>query len=74
MMGSDLAMGADHPIGWWHCVGKGRALYTAMGHQASAYAEPHYRSMLQGAVRWALRQEGSGCDQSPSPRSPGAAR
>lgn len=63
VMGSDLSMGADHPIAWWHCVGKGRALYTAMGHQASAYAEPPYRSMLQGAVRWALGQEGSGCDQ-----------
>jgi uncharacterized protein len=59
--GQDLAMGRDHPIAWWHCTGRGRVLYSAMGHQASAYAEPHYRQMLRGAVRWALRLEGEGC-------------
>lgn len=60
--GQDLVMGKDHPIAWWHCAGKGRALYSAMGHTASAYAEPEYRAMLQGAVRWALRKDGTGCD------------
>ena len=43
-------------------IGKGRALYSAMGHAASAYAEPEYRGMLLGAVRWALRKDGAGCD------------
>lgn len=60
--GQDLVMGKDHPIVWWHCSGKGRALYSAMGHAASAYAEPEYRGMLLGAVRWALRKDGAGCD------------
>jgi uncharacterized protein len=59
MLGKDLSMGADHPIAWWHCTGKGRVLYSAMGHQASAYAEPEYRAMLRGAVDWALH--GSDC-------------
>lgn len=54
MMGKDLAMGADHPIAWWHCVGKGRVLYSAMGHQPTAYAEPEYRKMLTAAVDWSL--------------------
>lgn len=54
MFGSDLRMGADHPIAWWHCSGRGRVLYSAMGHQASAYAEPAYRTMLEGATDWAL--------------------
>jgi uncharacterized protein len=54
--GKDLRMG-DHPMVWWHCVGKGRALYSAFGHQAQSYAEPEHRTMLQNAVRWALRQE-----------------
>lgn len=54
IMGKDLRMGADHPIAWWHCLGKGRVLYSAMGHQAAAYAEPAYRTMLRGAVDWAL--------------------
>lgn len=57
----DLSMGADHPIAWSHCVGSGRAFYSALGHRAEAYAEPEYRRMLLGATRWASRQEGSGC-------------
>lgn len=60
-MGQDLRMGKDHPVAWWHCTGRGRVLYSAMGHQAAAYSEPGYRTMLLGAVRWALGQEGSGC-------------
>lgn len=59
IMGRDIAMGANHPIAWWHCSGKGRVLYSAMGHQAAAYAEPEYRAMLTNAVRWALN--GSEC-------------
>lgn len=62
--GQDLAMGRDHPIAWWHCIGRGRVFYSAMGHTAEAYAEPAYRAMLQGAVQWALRREGDGCDAS----------
>lgn len=59
--GQDLAMGKDHPIAWWHCIGKGRVLYSAMGHRADAYGESEYRKMLLGAVDWALRREGEGC-------------
>jgi uncharacterized protein len=57
----NIAMGKDHPITWWHCQGKGRAFYTAMGHTKESYAEPAYQSVLAGAVRWALRLEGQGC-------------
>ncbi len=64
MFGTDLAMGADHPIAWWHCIGKGRVLYSALGHQASAYEEPEYRKMLLGATNWVLRKAGEGCDDS----------
>jgi uncharacterized protein len=60
--GQELAMGKDHPIVWSHCTGKGRVLYSAMGHQASAYAEPDYRKLLTGATRWALKLEGVDCD------------
>jgi type 1 glutamine amidotransferase len=62
MFGQKLAMGKDHPIIWAHCTGKGRSLYSALGHQASAYAEPEHRKLLNGAVRWALKLEGEGCD------------
>ena len=61
MFGQKLAMGKDHPIAWWRCVGKGRVLYTAGGHTAAAFREPEYSRLLAGAVRWALRLEGEGC-------------
>lgn len=61
MFGKDISMGADHPIAWWHCVGKGRVFYSAMGHQPGAYAEPEYRKILLGAVDWALKKDGPDC-------------
>jgi uncharacterized protein len=61
MFGQELAMGKDHPIIWSHCTGKGRVLYSAMGHQAAAYAEPDHRKLLNGATRWALKLDGKGC-------------
>lgn len=61
MFGQKLAMGKDHPIVWSHCSGKGRVLYSAMGHTASSYSEPEYRKLLGGATRWALKLDGTGC-------------
>jgi type 1 glutamine amidotransferase len=65
MFGKDLRMG-DHPAVWTRCVGKGRVLYSIMGHQASAFAEPEYRQLLQGALNWVMRKEGEGCDPAPA--------
>lgn len=65
MWGQDLRMGKDHPMVWWHCIGKGRVLYSALGHQARAYSEPEYVKLLTGAVGWAARQDGTGCDAAP---------
>jgi hypothetical protein len=58
----DLRMGADHPVIWSHCVGKGRAFYSALGHQAKSYALPEMEKLLGGAIAWAARLEGEGCD------------
>ena len=62
--GQDIAMGSDHPMIWWHCQGKGRAFYSALGHRASAYAEPEYQAVLLGATNWVLRKAGEGCNDS----------
>lgn len=53
-MGSDtdIRMG-DHPIVWWRCVGRGRALYSTMGHWGRAYANPPYAKLLENALVWA---------------------
>jgi uncharacterized protein len=66
MWGQELAMG-DHPIIWSHCIGKGRALYSAMGHLPEAYAEPAHQTFLTGAIKWSLRLDGEGCDTQPAP-------
>ena len=53
--GKALAMGADHPMIWKHCVGRGRVFYAAPGHTAETYAEPEYRGLLEAAIAWAGR-------------------
>jgi uncharacterized protein len=67
MFGQELAMGKDHPIIWSHCSGKGRVLYSAMGHTAASYVEPEYRMLSKGATRWALKLDGAGCDGAAAP-------
>ena len=59
---TDLHMGADHPVIWSHCVGRGRVIYSALGHQAKAYALPEMRHLLEGAIGWAARLAGEGCE------------
>jgi uncharacterized protein len=57
----DLRMGHDHPMVWTHCVGNGRALYSALGHPAAAYSEPRHLAMIAGAISWAAGLEGPTC-------------
>ncbi len=59
-MESDLRMG-DHPILWTRCIGRGRTLYSALGHSAEAYETPELQALLEGAIAWAARIEGHGC-------------
>ena len=63
MFWKDISMGADHPIVWKHCVGKGRVFYSALGHSASTYSEPLHLKMLEGAMAWATGVEGKGCPE-----------
>jgi type 1 glutamine amidotransferase len=46
-------MGADHPVAWCHDNLGGRAFHTGAGHTIESYAEPGFRSLLLGAVRYA---------------------
>lgn len=55
-----LRMG-DHPVVWSRCVGKGRALYSALGHRAEAYETPEYKALLEGALAWTLGIAGEEC-------------
>jgi type 1 glutamine amidotransferase len=61
-MDRDLRMGADHPVIWSHCIGSGRAFYSALGHQAKSYQVPEMEQLLGGAIAWAAGLEGEGCE------------
>ncbi len=47
-----LAMG-DHPIAWTHCIGAGRAFYSAIGHRPQSYTEPNSAELLEQGIAWA---------------------
>lgn len=55
---AEQRMGASHPIIWTRCVGRGRALFSALGHRAETYAEPLHRRLIGNAIGWAA---GSRC-------------
>jgi len=55
------SMGADHPLIWSHCVGKGHALYSALGHAAEYYSEPLMIRLLENSIAWGLDQSGRPC-------------
>lgn len=51
----------DHPMSWCHDIGRGRAFYTALGHEAHLYSEPWYRRHLLGGVLTAAGAVDAGC-------------
>lgn len=46
-------MGADHPIVWCRPIGAGRSFYVGLGHPAALYADPGFRALLLGGLRYA---------------------
>jgi type 1 glutamine amidotransferase len=54
-------MGDDHPLAWWHCVGKGHVFYSAIGHGGMMYAEPVVLQFYGNAMAWGLEQNGKAC-------------
>jgi len=47
------AMGADHPIAWWHAYQGGRVWYTAGGHTVESYSDPLFRRHVLDGIRYA---------------------
>jgi type 1 glutamine amidotransferase len=54
-------MGADHPMAWWHCVGKGHVFYSALGHGGMMYAEPVILQLYGNALAWGVAESGQNC-------------
>lgn len=55
-------MGDKHALIWWRCEGKARIFYSALGHNPEAWADPMLLQMVDGAMLWAARKAGTGCD------------
>jgi len=71
MFFSNIAMG-DHPIIWVHCVGRGRAFFSALGHAPQTYSEPQHVGLLARAIEWASGKTPGDCAPSPIDHLPGA--
>ncbi len=54
-LGRDTMPG-EHPIAWRHRVGKGRALYSGIGHRADTYHNAEYQAFLSKAMHWVRGQ------------------
>ena len=55
-------MGDKHALIWWRCEGKARIFYSALGHNPEAWSDPALLTMVDGAMTWAARKAGAGCD------------
>jgi type 1 glutamine amidotransferase len=44
----------DYALAWTKAYGRGRVVYTALGHDPDVWADARFRSHLAGAIGWAL--------------------
>ena len=47
----------DYALGWCHDYGKGRVMFTALGHPDDLWAQPWFRQHILGCIKWAGRIE-----------------
>ena len=64
---SDLRMGpepSNHPIIWAKCPGKGRMVYSALGHNMASFDTQAHQTLLRNAMAWVRKDsnpEGQSC-------------
>lgn len=51
------SLGTESVAGWAYDFGKGRVVFTAIGHTLHALWQPEYMKLQRNAVRWLLRME-----------------
>jgi type 1 glutamine amidotransferase len=54
-------MGADHPFTWCQSFQGGRSFYTGNGHNQATYAEPAFRALVLGGIRYAAGRAKADC-------------
>ncbi|MGH3516786.1 MAG: ThuA domain-containing protein [Haloechinothrix sp.] len=50
-MSGERGVPGDHPMSWYHEKFRGRAFYTALGHESYLYDQDWYRQHLLGGIR-----------------------
>jgi uncharacterized protein len=50
MKDKNFGMGKDHPVAWYRSAGKGKTFYTSMGHDATAWKQPAFVTMLENVI------------------------
>lgn len=58
----EYRMGDAHALIWWRCEGRARIFFSALGHKAEAWSDAAHLRLVDGAIGWAARNEGAGCD------------
>lgn len=48
------AMGANHPMSWYHEFDGGRSFYTELGHTSESFSDPLYLKHLLGGIQYAI--------------------
>ena len=49
-----IARAENHPIMWWHPVGKGKVMSLTLGHDEEAKNNQGYQELLKSGVRWLM--------------------
>ena len=52
-----LQVDDGRPISWHKTFGRGRVLYTALGHREDVWTSSWFQQHLGGAIRWALERD-----------------
>jgi uncharacterized protein len=64
-------MGGDHPIIWCQQYRGGRSFYTGLGHTQESFADPLFRGVLLGGLRYAAGMVTADCGPGGDPGQPG---
>ena len=48
------ARDAARALAWTKAYGRGRVIYTALGHEPGVWADARFQAHLLGAIQWAL--------------------
>ena len=53
-VGRGTRPGGDYALAWTKAYGRGRVIYTALGHEPGVWADERFQAHLLGAIQWAL--------------------